>query len=107
MARFECIATYIVASGRNGTLYTGVTADLERRGLEHREGRFPGFAAKYGCKALVWFEQYADIGDAIVRETRIKGWKRAWKIALIEARNPQWRDMYEDFLRQPPPTFLD
>jgi putative endonuclease len=98
MARFDLIAVYIVASKRNGTLYAGVTTDLLQRGLDHREGRFEGFAKKYGCKTLVWWEQHDDINDAIVRETRIKGWKRDWKLALIEKSNPQWLDLYEDLL---------
>jgi hypothetical protein len=58
MARHECIAVYIVASQRNGTLYIGVTSDLPRRAYEHREGLIDGFTKKYGCKLLVWFEQY-------------------------------------------------
>ena len=98
MARYDLVAVYIVASQRNGTLYLGVTTDLLRRGLEHREGRYEGFAKKYGCKSLVWWEQFSDLNEAIVRETRIKGWKRKWKLDLIEATNPTWRDLYEDLL---------
>ena len=98
MARFDLMAVYLMASRRNGTLYLGVTSDLINRGLEHREGRFDGFSKKYGCRTLVWWEQHFDINDAIVREKRIKGWKRAWKLALIEKTNPTWRDLYEDFL---------
>ena len=89
MARYDLIAVYIVASQRNGTLYTGVTSDLLTRGLDHREGRVDGFAKKYGCKTLVWFEQYYDINDAIKREKQIKWWKRKWKLALNNARNVQ------------------
>ncbi len=92
-------AVYIVASGRNGTLYTGVTADLSRRVHEHRDGLVPGFTARYGCKRLVWVERYELITDAIAREKQIKGGSRAKKLALIEAVNPQWRDLYDELAR--------
>lgn len=98
MARYDLIAVYLMASQRNGTLYLGVTTDLLRRALEHREGRYEGFAKKYGCRTLVWWEQHCDLNEAIVREKRIKGWKRKWKLELIEKDNPSWRDLYEDFL---------
>jgi len=71
---------YIMANGRNGTLYIGVTSDLIRRAWEHREGMVPGFTKTYGVKKLVHFESYADIALAIARETRLKKWKRRWKI---------------------------
>jgi putative endonuclease len=96
--RYDFIATYLMASQRNGTLYLGVTSDLPSRTLQHRRREIPGFSAKYGCTLLVWFEQYVDIRDAIMREKRIKGWRRSWKLALIEKANPQWLDLYEDFL---------
>ncbi len=86
---------YILASARNGTLYTGVTNDLMRRVWEHREGVVPGFTKKYGVKMLVHFEEFGDIGLAIQRETRLKKWKRRWKLQLIEETNPDWRDLYE------------
>ena len=86
-------AVYIVASGRNGTIYTGVTSDLSRRAFEHREGLIPGFTARYGCKWLVWYERY---DDAIAREKQIKAGSRRKKLALIEALNPHWRDLYAD-----------
>ena len=85
---------YILASRRNGTLYVGVTSDLVRRVFEHREGLISGFTQTYGVKSLVWYERHDDIESAIVRETRIKGWKRAWKLELIEAVNPEWYDLY-------------
>jgi putative endonuclease len=88
---------YILASGRNGTLYTGVTADLSRRVHQHREGRSSGFVQTYGVKRLVWYEVFPDIRDAITAEKRIKRWRRAWKLELIEAVNPQWLDLYETF----------
>jgi len=98
MARYDLIAVYLMASKRNGTLYLGVTSDLINRGLEHREGRFPGFSRKHGCRLLVWWEQQTDMASAIAREKALKKWKREWKLNLIERENPQWRDLYEDLL---------
>lgn len=89
---------YIVASRMNGTLYTGVTSNLPRRVYEHREGLIEGFSKRYGCKRLVWSEAHDRIEAAIHREKQIKEWKRAWKCQLIEAANPDWRDLGEDFL---------
>ncbi|EJL33919.1 putative endonuclease containing a URI domain [Caulobacter sp. AP07] len=86
---------YILASQRNGTLYVGVMGDLSRRVWEHKEGLTPGFTSKYGVIRLVWYEDYPDISDAIIREKRIKRWRRAWKLRLIEETNPHWRDLYE------------
>jgi putative endonuclease len=86
---------YILASGRNGTLYVGVTTNLSRRVWEHREELTKGFTSKYGVKKLVWYEVHSEIGNAIGREKLIKRWRRAWKLALIEAENPQWLDLYE------------
>ena len=86
---------YILASQRNGTLYIGVTNDLGRRVWEHREGLIPGFTRKYAVKMLVYYEQFDDIGFAIHRETRLKKWKRRWKLELIETVNPEWHDLYE------------
>ncbi len=94
--RDHSYAVYIVASRRNGTLYTGVTNDLTRRVAEHRAGIAEGFTRRYGVKRLVWFEPHGDIAEAIQREKRIKTWNRAWKIAMIEAGNPDWRDLAED-----------
>lgn len=85
---------YIVASRRNGTLYTGVTADLVKRVYEHKSKAVPGFTARHGVDQLVWFEQSDSIESAIVREKQIKEWKRAWKIELIEKSNPYWNDLY-------------
>ena len=90
-------AVYIMASRRNGTLYTGVTSDLPLRAYQHREGLFPGFTARYGCKMLVWYEPYPTMAEAIAREKQIKGGSRRKKLALIEAMNPTWRDLYETF----------
>lgn len=72
----------------------GVTADLERRIYEHREGLTPGFAWKYGCTRLVWYEDHADIVSAIQREKSLKRWYRQWKIELIEKTNPDWLDLH-------------
>jgi putative endonuclease len=88
---------YIVANRRNGTIYTGVTSDLLGRIYQHRNKTFKGFTADHDVHRLVWFEVHAEMESAIVREKRIKEWKRAWKLELIEEDNPQWRDLAEDF----------
>lgn len=84
---------YIMASHRNGTLYTGVTSNLLKRIHEHRLGLIPGFTTDYGVKRLVYFEQHATMENAIGREKRIKKWKRQWKINLIEKDNADWDDL--------------
>jgi putative endonuclease len=86
---------YLLASRRNGTLYVGVTSNLLARIHQHRIGAVRGFTHKYGVKLLVWFEQHATMESAITREKRIKKWNRAWKLELIEAANPEWRDLAE------------
>lgn len=91
-------AVYIMASQRNGTLYTGVTADLLQRVWQHREGTVEGFTRRYGVKLLVWYERHEDMGSAISREKAIKKWNRAWKLRLIEERNPQWRDLWSEIV---------
>ncbi|WP_118857633.1 GIY-YIG nuclease family protein [Sphingomonas mesophila] len=88
-------AVYIMASQRNGTLYTGVTSNLVQRAWQHREGVAPGFTKQYGCKLLVWYEQAGTMEAAIIREKQIKGGSRRQKLALIEAMNPDWRDLFE------------
>ena len=98
MARYDFIAVYILASRRNGTLYTGVTSDLAPRIQLHREGQIEGFTQKYGCKTLVWFEQHEQMHSAITREKQIKRWLRKWKLELIEKTNPTWRDLYPDLV---------
>jgi putative endonuclease len=85
---------YILANGRNGTLYVGVTNNIQRRVSEHRVGTSDGFTARYGVKQLVWYEVHGEVHAAIQREKNIKHWSRAWKIALIEKANPDWRDLY-------------
>jgi len=89
-------AVYIMASRRNGTIYCGVTSNLSQRASQHRTGAVLGFTRRYGCKLLVWYERYDRMEDAIAREKQIKGGSRARKLALIEAANPLWRDLYED-----------
>ncbi|MEP9360724.1 GIY-YIG nuclease family protein [Sphingomonas sp. KR3-1] len=86
--------TYIIANRKNGALYTGVTAKMSRRALDHRDGAGSKFAAKYGIYRLVYVEFHEEIDNAILREKRIKKWRRAWKIALIEESNPDWRDLF-------------
>ena len=86
---------YLLASGRNGTLYLGVTSDLAGRIRQHKEATTPGFSSRYGVSRLVWFETHARIVDAIMREKQVKKWRRAWKVDLIEAANPGWLDLYE------------
>jgi putative endonuclease len=87
---------YILASKRNGTLYIGVTNGLLKRVDAHKNNLVPGFTSKYSVHNLVYYERYNDIYDAIAREKRIKKWKRAWKIELIEKSNPEWRDLNSD-----------
>ena len=89
---------YIVANHRNGTLYTGVTSNLPKRAFEHREGLVKGFSAKYGCKILVWYELHATMIDAITREKQIKAGSRKKNLALIEAMNPDWNDLYDTLI---------
>jgi putative endonuclease len=83
---------YLMAS-RSRTLYTGVTTNLERRVAEHQRHAVPGFTRRYRVERLVYFEVWGRIGDAIRRETEIKGWRRSKKIALIESKNPTWADL--------------
>ena len=87
---------YILASQRNGTLYVGSTTDLSRRVWEHKQQLTPGFTSDYGVNLLVWYEVYDRIIDARHREYTIKRWRRAWKLELIEATNPEWRDLSPD-----------
>ena len=89
---------YILASGRNGTLYVGVTNDLARRMTEHKSKLVPGFTRKYGVDKLVYVEEYASILEAPAREHSMKRWRRAWKIALIEKDNPHWRDLSDQIV---------
>jgi putative endonuclease len=91
-------ATYILASGRNGTLYIGVTSDLPRRIWQHQNDLVAGFSKEHKVHSLVYYEIHADMEAAILREKQLKKWKRRWKIELIEERNPYWRDLYVEIL---------
>ena len=86
---------YIMANRKDGTLYVGVTSDLARRAFEHRTGVHEGFSRRYGCRLLVWYERYERMDEAIAREKQIKGGSREKKLALVEAMNPDWADLYE------------
>jgi putative endonuclease len=87
-------AVYILASHRNGTLYTGVTSDLVQRTWQHREHVVAGFTKQHGVTMLVWYELHGTMDTAIVREKQIKAWKRRWKTSLIETKNPYWKDLW-------------
>ena len=89
--------TYIVASRRNGTLYTGSTDDLIKRTSEHRDKVRAGFTSKYGVSILVWYEEHETRHAAFIRERQIKEWKRVWKLEMIERGNPGWTDLWEQF----------
>lgn len=88
---------YILASQKNGTLYIGVTNNIERRVLEHKEKINEGFTSRYNISRLVYFETFQYINDAILREKRLKKWNRQWKINLIEEENKEWNDLSEDW----------
>jgi putative endonuclease len=88
---------YILASQKNGTLYIGVTNNIERRVLEHKEKINQGFSSRYNISRLVYFETFQYINDAILREKRLKKWNRQWKINLIEEENKEWNDLSEDW----------
>ena len=91
-------AIYILASQRNGTLYIGVTSDLVQRVWQHKNDVVEGFAKKYGVHSLVYYELHDDMENAILREKRIKKWNRAWKLRLIEEKNPEWNDLYASII---------
>ena len=91
--RHPCV--YILASQRNGTLYTGVTSDPSQRIWQHKHGLGEGFASRY-AHILVWYEHHENMMSAIAREKAIKKWNRAWKLRLIEESNPEWRDLYQE-----------
>ncbi len=86
---------YILASKKNGTLYIGVTKNLYRRMLEHKNNIIEGFTKKYAVHCLVYYEEFAELLFAIQREKQMKEWKRQWKIDLIEKDNPEWNDLYD------------
>ncbi|MDD5036023.1 MAG: GIY-YIG nuclease family protein [Methylococcaceae bacterium] len=94
--KMPCV--YILASKCNGTLYVGVTSNLPQRIWQHKNNLVEGFTKRYGVHMLVWYEIHETVESAILREKTIKEWKRRWKIELIEAMNPEWRDLYESIL---------
>jgi putative endonuclease len=93
-------------TNRPGTLYVGVTNDLERRVHEHKSGSVPGFTSKYKVDQLVYCEETSDVQAAIAREKQIKGWVRRKKIELIESANPLWVDLAEGWYQEPPDSSL-
>lgn len=93
---------YMMTNKPDGTLYTGVTNDLIRRAHEHRTHMTKGFTDRYNLERLVWFEQHEEPGEAIRREKAIKRWNRAWKVDLIEAQNPNWRDLWSEIAGSSP-----
>ena len=86
---------YIMASKRNGTLYTGISSELEVRVYQHKVGEYEGFTKRYGVHSLVYYEMHEDVDEAIAREKQIKKWLRKWKLALIEKHNPEWIDLVD------------
>jgi len=88
---------YILASKRNGTIYIGMTNDLQRRVYEHKTGTIKGFTNKYGVFILVYFDEFKQVEQAIQRENNMKKWKRSWKLKLIEEDNPNWNDLAKDW----------
>jgi len=90
---------HILASARNGTLYTGVTSDLIKRIWQHKNDEVGGFTKQYQVHNLVWFERHENAESAIAREKQIKEWKRKWKLELIESGNPTWRDLYHEITK--------
>ena len=91
-------AVYILASNQNGTLYIGVTSDLAKRAWEHKNDLVEGFTKKYGVHRLVHYEMYADMLSAITGEKQLKKWNRAWKLELIEEKNPGWNDLWDEIV---------
>jgi putative endonuclease len=91
-------AVYILASKRNGTLYIGVTSNLEKRAWEHKHDLVEGFTKKYGVHQLVYYELHGEMPSAIAREKQMKKWNRAWKLKLIEKHNPDWNDLWEGLI---------
>jgi putative endonuclease len=92
----KAFCVYMLASGRNGTLYIGVTSDLVKRIWQHKEGVVEGFTKDYNVKQLVWYEQHENAESAIQREKQLKKWNREWKIRLLESGNPYWNDLYPE-----------
>jgi putative endonuclease len=96
--------TYIMSS-RSRTIYVGMTSDLRGRVFKHKWKHYDGFTAKYNCDRLVWFEAFHEVGDAILREKELKGWRREKKLALIASMNPAWVDLARDWYELEPVDF--
>jgi len=96
MSSVKSYFVYILASKPNGTLYTGVTSNLIARIWQHKNNIVEGFTQQYQVHRLVYFEEHHAPNDAILREKQIKKWNRSWKIKLIEEKNPEWKDLWED-----------
>ena len=94
MEKQPCV--YMLASGRGGTLYIGVTSDLPRRIAQHKAGTIDGFSKKYGVSKLIWYERHDTMESAITREKQMKKWNRAWKVREIMRRNPEWHDLTDE-----------
>ena len=94
MRKQPCV--YILASQRNATLYIGVTSNLVQRVWQHKNDLVEGFTKRHGVHTLVWYESHETMESAIALEKAIKGWRRAWKLDLIEEGNPEWKDLYEE-----------
>jgi len=94
MSKTPCV--YILGSGRNGTIYIGVTSELFERVDVHRQGLIDGFTKKYGVHRLVYYEMHESLDAAILREKQLKKWNRAWKLRLIESMNPEWEDLFDE-----------
>lgn len=90
--------TYILANRKNGVLYVGVTSNIIKRIFEHKNDLVEGFTNKYNVHNLVYFETFDDVKDAITREKTMKKWNRAWKIRLIEKKNKEWKDLYNELI---------
>jgi putative endonuclease len=91
-------AVYMLVSKRNGTLYIGMTSNLQKRAWEHKNNLIEGFTKRYGVHRLVYYELHQDMMSAITREKQMKKWNRAWKVELIEQLNPEWKDLWEEIV---------
>ena len=89
-------AVYILASQQNGTLYIGVTNDLVKRVWQHKNDTIEGFSKKYSVHKLIYYELHQDMVSAITREKQLKKWNRAWKVELVEEKNPEWNDLWDE-----------
>jgi len=98
MARFDFIATYIMANRKNGAIYTGCSSDLPARVSQHKDGIGAKFTKTYACRHLVWYQRFDEMPLAVKREKQIKRWPRQWKINLIEAKNPVWSDLSSELI---------